>query len=110
MSPLTPITFKPSPLLLSNTYEHGFHSPTNRYAYITKPGLSAHVVKEISHHKSEPPWMSRARLQAYAIFARQPTPTWGGDLSQIKYDAIRYYLQPTENESQDWAEVPMYTT
>jgi Fe-S cluster assembly protein SufB len=106
MSRLTPITFKPSPLLLSKTYQHGFHSPTNRYAYITKPGLSAQVVKEISHHKSEPGWMSRARLQAYGIFSSRPTPTWGGDLSQIKYNAIRYYLQPTEKEFQDWTKVP----
>lgn len=90
----------------SDHYEAGFSYPTTGYSYISKPGLDKKVVEEISHLKSEPEWMLKYRLQAYEQFLAKPTPTWGGDLSTINYDAIHYYLRPTDEQKQSWDEVP----
>ncbi len=87
-------------------YEHGYTFPTNHYAHITKPGLSTHVVEEISHIKEEPAWMLKARLTAYEQFLAKPTPTWGGDLKNIDYDKIHYYLRPTDAQAHSWNDVP----
>jgi Fe-S cluster assembly protein SufB len=87
-------------------YQHGFSYPTDSYVHIIKPGLNEGVVREISAIKKEPAWMLQLRLDALAIFQSKPTPMWGGDLSQINYDQIRYYLQPTDVEAQKWSDVP----
>jgi Fe-S cluster assembly protein SufB len=89
-----------------DSYEHGYHSSTDSYKVISKPGLSRRTVEEISHHKSEPDWMRRLRLQAYDIFLQKPTPIWGGNLGTIDFDSIHYYLKPTDKESKTWADVP----
>jgi Fe-S cluster assembly protein SufB len=94
------------PSLTDEEYEHGFAFPTDHYQYITKPGLSKGVVEEISHLKNEPDWMREQRLQALLQFEAKPTPTWGGDLSQIEYDKIHYYLRPTDQTEKNWADVP----
>ncbi|OGV97126.1 Fe-S cluster assembly protein SufB [Microgenomates group bacterium RBG_16_45_19] len=92
--------------LQPQTYEHGYSSPTTNYAFISQPGLSSKVVEAISAYKTEPPWLRHSRLAAYKLFTAKPIPTWGGDLSQIDYDAIHYYLKPTAAETKSWAEVP----
>jgi Fe-S cluster assembly protein SufB len=89
-----------------DTYEHGFAKDTKDYAFISRPGLSQKVVQEISHHKSEPAWMRTYRTQALRLFESKPTPLWGGKLTDINYDAIHYYLKPTEGLRDDWADVP----
>lgn len=94
--------------LIDETYEHGFSYPTDDYSYITKPGLSEGVVREISHIKQEPLWMLEKRLEALKYFESKPTPLWGGDLSAINYDKIRYYLRPTDAQVGSWEEVPEY--
>jgi len=33
-------------------------------------------------------------------------PTWGGDLSSIDFDDIRYYIKPKNQEAKTWADVP----
>ena len=33
-------------------------------------------------------------------------PTWGGDLSEIDFDNIYYYLKPTEKQGKTWDDVP----
>jgi len=90
----------------TSSYRYGFSYPTDKYVHITKPGLSEAVVKEISAIKQEPAWMLGLRLEALKIFDSKPTPNWGGDLSHINYDKIRYYLRPTDHQVQSWADVP----
>lgn len=92
--------------LQPDKYQHGYHSPTHDYAFISQPGLSKLVVESISSHKSEPKWMLEKRLHAYTLFKQKPTPLWGGNLNDILYDSIHYYLKPTNQESQSWADVP----
>jgi Fe-S cluster assembly protein SufB len=35
-------------------------------------------------------------------------PTWGGDLSDINFDEIFYYIKPTESQVKNWDDVPDY--
>ncbi len=92
--------------LKEETYQHGFSFSTDAYTHILKPGLNEGVVREISAIKKEPEWMLKLRLEALQQFLAKPTPTWGGDLSAINYDAIRYYLRPTDIPSKKWEDVP----
>ena len=87
-------------------YQHGYHFPTENYAFISKPGLSRQVVEEISHLKEEPAWMLKLRLRALEQFAARPMPTWGADLSEINFDKIHYYLRATDEQKKSWDEVP----
>ena len=87
-------------------YEHGYSFDTAYYAHISKPGLSNFVVEEISGFKKEPLWMRDLRKKALEIFESKPFPVWGGDLSEINYDDIRYYLRPTDKQSKSWDDVP----
>lgn len=73
---------------------------------MSRPGLSQRVVEEISAFKTEPPWMREFRLNALAAFRAKPTPSWGGDLRQINYDQMHYYLRPTDGQSRRWEDVP----
>lgn len=90
----------------SDKYQHGYHFSTKNYAYITKPGLSEGVVREISHLKNEPDWMLKFRLQALLMFESRPMPSWGADLSEINFDKIHYYLRATDKQEKSWDDVP----
>ena len=103
-APIQPVRHHPSQF--RQAYQYGFAKSTDQYVYMSKPGLSAHVVGEISHYKSEPTWMLEFRLKALRMFEEKPTPTWGGDLEQINYDLIRYYLRPTDKQVRRWKDVP----
>ena len=35
-------------------------------------------------------------------------PTWGGDLSNIDFDEIYYYIKPAERQGETWEDVPSY--
>ncbi len=77
-----------------------------RYLNVVKKGLDEKTVKEISYMKNEPQWMLNERLKAYKIFRKKPMPFWGGDLSQLDFNEIYYYLKPTANISKSWDDVP----
>ena len=91
-----------------NSYDeaYGFHDADVTYSYVSEKGLSAEVVRQISRIKNEPQWMTDIRLQAYEHFLSRPNPTWGGDLSEIDYDNIYYYMRATDKAGQNWDEVP----
>src|SRR5436190_2954306 len=84
----------------------GFHDPETGYAYKAPKGLSEQVVRDISEYKSEPEWMREFRLKALAHFMQRPTPTWGGNLGQIDFDNIHYFVRASEKNSRSWDEVP----
>ena len=90
----------------AEAYEHGYAFPTNTYTHITKPGVSAEVVKEISHLKGEPDWMLQLRLKAFAQFEAKKNPLWGADLSAIDFNKIHYYLRASNSEGKSWDDVP----
>jgi Fe-S cluster assembly protein SufB len=84
----------------------GFHDPETGYAYKAPKGLSEKVVRDISDYKSEPDWMRQFRLKALDHFMQRPTPTWGGNLGQIDFDNIHYFVRASEKNSRSWDEVP----
>src|SRR3954471_20750416 len=84
----------------------GFHDPETGYAYKAPKGLSEQVVRDISEYKSEPEWMREFRLKALEHFQQRPTPSWGGNLGQIDFDDIHYFVRASEKNSRDWSEVP----
>ena len=84
----------------------GFHDPETEYAYKSPKGLSREVVESISSYKDEPEWMREFRLKALDHFMQRPTPTWGGNLGQIDFDNIHYFVRASEKNSRSWDEVP----
>jgi Fe-S cluster assembly protein SufB len=84
----------------------GFHDPETGYAYKAPKGLSREVVESISEYKDEPQWMRDFRLKALDHFMERPTPTWGGNLGQIDFDDIHYFVRASDRNSRDWSEVP----
>jgi Fe-S cluster assembly protein SufB len=84
----------------------GFHDSETGYAYKAPKGLTREVVETISDFKEEPKWMRDFRLKALEHFESRPTPKWGGDLDQIDFDDIHYFVRASEKNSRDWSEVP----
>jgi Fe-S cluster assembly protein SufB len=84
----------------------GFHDSESGYAYKAPKGLSREIVESISEYKDEPQWMRDFRLKALEHFYSRPTPQWGGNLDQIDWDDIHYFVRASEKNSRDWSEVP----
>jgi Fe-S cluster assembly protein SufB len=84
----------------------GFHDPEGDYIYKAPKGLSREVVESISEYKDEPDWMREFRLKALDHFEQRPTPTWGGNLGQIDWNDIHYFVRASEKQSRSWDEVP----
>jgi len=72
----------------------------------TEQGLTRETVLAISEAKNEPEWMRRFRLRSLELFQRLPMPSWGGNLSQLRFDDMTYYAKPTEGSSRSWDELP----
>ena len=87
------------------TEKYGFHDPEN-YVFKAKKGLNRQVVEEISWMKSEPDWMREFRLRALDIFEKKPLPQWGGNLNQINFQDIYYYMKASKESAKNWDEVP----
>ena len=86
-------------------YKYGFHE-TEDYFFKSGRGLSAELVAAISEHKNEPEWMRKFRLKSLEYFMARPMPEWGGDLSEIDFDNIFYYIRPTEKQANSWGTCP----
>lgn len=86
-------------------YRFGWHDEDIAGASARR-GLSEEVVRDISRLKNEPEWMLERRLKALAIFEKQPMPTWGGDLSGINFDQIKYFVRASERQAQTWDDLP----
>lgn len=86
-------------------YKYGFHDK-DVSIFRTEKGLTKKVVEEISKMKEEPQWMLDYRLKALEHFYSKPMPQWGGDLSELDFDEITYYVKPSEKSERSWDEVP----
>jgi Fe-S cluster assembly protein SufB len=85
--------------------QYGFNDKFE-YKFKTEKGLSEAIVREISAMKEEPEWMLEKRLAGYKQFLAKPTPQWGGNLNDIDYNDIYYYMKPTDKKSSNWDDVP----
>jgi len=74
--------------------------------FSTPRGLRQDVVTQISEQKNESEWMRDLRLKAYDIFLKKPMPTWGANLSSIKFEDIFYYVNPQDRPKRSWDDVP----
>lgn len=86
-------------------YKYGFRE-RDVSIFRTERGLTENIVREISKQKEEPEWMLEFRLKALKQFYKMPMPQWGGDLSELNFDDITYYVKPSERSSRSWDEVP----
>ncbi|MFD1361478.1 Fe-S cluster assembly protein SufB [Lentibacillus salinarum] len=86
-------------------YKYGFHDK-DVSVFRSGKGLTREIVEEISSMKEEPQWMLDYRLKALEQFYKKPMPQWGGDLSELDFDEIVYYVKPSEKTERTWDEVP----
>src|SRR5699024_2771397 len=86
-------------------YKYGFHDK-DVSVFRSGKGLTREIVEEISKMKKEPQWMLDYRLKALEQFYKKPMPQWGGDLSELDFDEIVYYVKPSEKTERTWDEVP----
>ena len=84
----------------------GFHDAETDYLYKAPKGLNREIVEAISEYKYEPQWMRDFRIKAYEHFEQRPTPTWGGNLGQIDFNDIHYFVRASEKASRSWDDVP----
>ena len=86
-------------------YKYGFHDK-DVSIFRSDRGLTDEIVREISKMKEEPQWMLDYRLKSLQHFYDRPMPLWGGDLSELDFDEITYYVKPSEQTERSWDEVP----
>lgn len=86
-------------------YKYGFRDD-HQSIFDTGKGLTPEIVTEISRIKNEPQWMLDFRLKSLEIFMKKPMPRWGGDLDDLDFDDIRYYVRPSDVKGKTWEEVP----
>ncbi|MBI1347522.1 Fe-S cluster assembly protein SufB [bacterium] len=87
-------------------YQYGFHYGTDDYVFRGKKGIDAQVVAQISEMKREPAWMRDYRLQSLETFFQKPMPNWGGDLSELDFQDIYYYVRASDRQEKSWDDLP----
>ena len=90
---------------LEKRYEYGWSDDAKPF-FTSKQGLSEGVVREISAMKSEPRWMLDLRLKSLEQFRRRPMPSWGGNLGDIDFENIWYFVRSTEKQANTWDDLP----
>jgi Fe-S cluster assembly protein SufB len=79
----------------------------DEFVYKPKKGLNIDVVKDISHQKSEPAWMTKFRLDSLKRFERKPMLEWfASNMPDIDFNDIYYYIKPTDKQVSDWDMLP----
>ena len=86
-------------------YQLGW-SDDEDYVFKPKKGLNEDLVREISWMKGEPNWTRDFRVKSLKQFEKRPMPHWGGDMSEIYFDDIYYYIKPSEAVVDEWEDVP----
>jgi Fe-S cluster assembly protein SufB len=92
---------------IGKEYKYGFHDEED-YVFKSGKGLTEELVREMSKMKGEPEWMLEKRLHALKVFNEKPMPQWGGELNEIDFANIHYYVRPSEKSEKNWDDVPEY--
>ncbi|MBO9599007.1 MAG: Fe-S cluster assembly protein SufB [Cohnella sp.] len=85
-------------------YKYGFRDE-HKAIFQSGKGLTQEVVRTISEMKGEPEWMLKFRLKALEQFNKMPMPTWGGNMDDLDFNEIQYYVKPSEKQGKTWEEV-----
>lgn len=91
--------------LIDEKYSLGHHDDI-KYENVPKKGLDVDVILGMSARKEEPEWMLQKRLEALKVYESMPIPKWGGDINEINFEDIYYYLKPAIKEAKDWKDIP----
>jgi Fe-S cluster assembly protein SufB len=93
---------------IRSEYKYGFSNPDEAKDYFFKSGrgLSHELVEAIAEHKNEPDWMRKFRHKSLDYFLARPLPQWGGNLNDIDFENIFYYIKPTESQAKSWEDLP----
>ncbi len=94
-------------IIQPNQEKYNF-TDTTKPSFTTGTGLTEDIIRTISARKNEPRWMLNHRIQAFALYRSMPIPSWLDEktLSELHEDRIQYYVDPTEQKSTTWEEVP----
>src|SRR4029450_1879614 len=90
---------------LGNEYAFGFHDP-EEYFFKSGRGLNPEIVAMIAEQKNEPEWMRKFRQKSLEYFRARPLPRWGGNLDEIDFEKMYYYIRPTEKQAKSWEDLP----
>lgn len=86
-------------------YKYGFRDE-HKAVFQSGKGLTEEIVRTISEMKGEPQWMLEFRLKSLEQFNKMPMPNWGGDMDDLDFNDIQYYVKPSEKQGKTWEEVP----
>jgi Fe-S cluster assembly protein SufB len=86
-------------------YQYGFRDK-DVSVFRSAKGLTRDIVIQISEMKNEPGWMTDFRLKSLDLFNSMPMPRWGGNLDDLDFNDITYYVKPSEKQGKTWEEVP----
>lgn len=90
--------------VINSEYSAGF--VTEVETETLAPGLSEEVVRQISHLKSEPNWLTEWRVDAYRRWEKMSNPDWGHiQFPAIDFQAISYFAQPKGDRPKSLDEV-----
>jgi Fe-S cluster assembly protein SufB len=56
--------------------------------------------------KSEPQWMRDFRLKSLEVFYQKALPQWGGNLNELDFQDIHYFVRATDRQGKSWDDVP----
>ncbi|MBI1213726.1 MAG: Fe-S cluster assembly protein SufB [Alphaproteobacteria bacterium] len=91
---------------IKEDYKYGFRESDANYNYKSGKGLNRHTVEEISEMKNEPQWMREFRLKGLETFQQKPLPQWGGNLNDLDFQDIHYFVRATDRQGKSWDDVP----
>ncbi|WP_240416257.1 Fe-S cluster assembly protein SufB [Paenibacillus periandrae] len=86
-------------------YQYGFRDE-HESIFKSGKGLTREIIMEISAMKQEPDWMLDFRLKSFEQFLKMPMPRWGGNMDDLDFEDIQYYVRPSEKQGKTWEEVP----
>ena len=86
-------------------YKYGFHDDIESLIDTGK-GLNEDIVRQISHYKNEPEWMTEFRVRSFHQFEKMEMQKWGPDLSDIDFQDFTYYRKVSNDTEKSWDDVP----
>lgn len=86
-------------------YKYGFRDE-HKAVFESGKGLTEEIVRTISDIKGEPEWMLDFRLKSLEQFFKMPMPKWGGNMDELDFDDIQYYVRASDKQGKTWEEVP----
>jgi Fe-S cluster assembly protein SufB len=86
-------------------YKYGFRDE-HKAIFQSGKGLTEEIVRTISSMKGEPEWMLKFRLKSLEQFRKMEMPKWGGNMDDLDFEEIQYYVKPSEKQGKTWEEVP----